>query len=314
MHRGIGVRSHREILRRSDKPSPTLDWLREQIDTLCAFHRQHYQFLAGARRLTQLKQRLGHMSEARRIALTGVLEQKISWFLVHSGFTRSAITHASQSLWLLQTAYYRLDRKNDVQEFIKSGLIAAHRNLLAGRPAAALHVLGVMRDASQTIGAPLGSDYYRQRGVALFQLGAKYDDEARKAFQESEQQMRRLGESSSEAQVLMTGARQINLLGKPDWEGALRVMDAAIDTFAHGSLEVSMTRNWAAACGLLTDDDRIRQRAREFVAENHRVAGRFGHQATISKLLSITPELGLPRGLMAVWVRKALYQNAFRLK
>jgi hypothetical protein len=40
--------------------------------------------------------------------------------------------------------------------------------------------------------------------------------------------------------------------GKPDWEGALRVMDAASDTFAQDSLEVSMTRHWAAACGLLS--------------------------------------------------------------
>jgi hypothetical protein len=254
------------------------------------------------------------MSDARRIALAGVLEQKISWFLVHSGFTRSAISHANLSLWLLQTAYYRLDRKQDVQEFIKSALIASHANLLAGRPVGALQVLDLMSDASQSIGAPIGSDYYRQRGVALFQLGGKHDDEARKSFQQSEQQMRRLGEGSSEAQVLMTGIRHINLLGKPDWEGALRVMDTASSTFVPDSLEVSMTRHWAAACGLLTDDGRIRQRVRELLDENQATAGRFGHQATISKLLSITPELGLPRGLMAVWVRKALYQNGFRLK
>src|ERR1039457_4139424 len=243
MHLGIGIRSHREILRRSDKPSPTLDWLRDQIDTLFASHQQQYRFLAGAKSLAQLKQRLGHMSDARRIALAAVLEQKISWFLVHSGFTRSAISHANLSLWLLQTAYYRLDRKQDVQEFIKSALIASHANLLAGRPVGALQVLDLMSDASQSIGAPIGSDYYRQRGVALFQLGGKHDDEARKSFQQSEQQMRRLGEGSSEAQVLMTGIRHINLLGKPDWEGALRVMDTASSTFVPDSLEVSMTRS-----------------------------------------------------------------------
>jgi hypothetical protein len=171
-----------------------------------------------------------------------------------------------------------------------------------------------MRDAAERIGAPLGSDYYRQRGVALFQLGSSHDDEARKSFQQSEQQMRRLGEGGSEAQVLMTGIRHINLLGMPDWEGTLRVMDAASSTFAPDSLEISMARHWAAACGLLIDDGRIRQRVMELLDENQTTAGRFGHQATISKLLSITPELGLPRGLMAIWVRKALYQNRFRLK
>jgi hypothetical protein len=75
-----------------------------------------------------------------------------------------------------------------------------------------------------------------------------------------------------------------------------------------------MTRHWAAACGFLTDDNKVRQRARELCEENLATAARFGHQATISKLLSMTLELGLPKGLQAVWVRKSLYQNAFRFK
>src|ERR1035437_2259060 len=340
MHRGIGIRSHKDILRRADKPSPTLDWLRGEIDTRFERHRQQYQaprprqelvlrgeidtrferhrqqyqFLAGARSLGQLKQRLGHMSESRRIALAGVLEQRISWFLVHSGFSRSAISHASLSLWLLQSAHYRLGSREEVREFIKSTLIAAHANLLAAWPAAALQILDFMRAASESIGAPLGSDYYRQRGIAFFQLGNKHDDEAKASFAQSERKMRKLGEGESEAEALMTGTRHINLLGKPDWDEALRVMEMAENTFRSDSLEASMTRHWAAACGLLTGDGPIRQRTRELLAVNQQTAARFGHQATVSKLLSLTPELGLSRGLEAIWVRKALYQNAFRLK
>jgi hypothetical protein len=314
MHGGVGIRSHREILRRSEKPSSTFAWLEEQVEARFESHRQQYRFLDGARSLLQLKQKLGHISEARRIALAGILEQKISWFLVHSGFTRSAISHASLSLWLLQTAYYRLSRQDDVREFIKSALIASQGNLLAGRPAAALPILDIIRDAAQTIGAPLGSDYYRQRGVALFQAGSRYDDETRKSFEQSEQQMRRLGEAGSEAQALMTGTRHTNMLGKPDWDGALKVLEIVQSTFSADSLEASMTRHWAAACGLLTDDNRIRQRASDLLRDNQETAARFGHQATISKLLSMTSELGLPKGLLAVWVRKSLYQNAFRLK
>ena len=75
-----------------------------------------------------------------------------------------------------------------------------------------------------------------------------------------------------------------------------------------------MIRHWAAACGFLADDNKTRQRARELLQDNQATAARFGHQATISKLLSMTPELGLPKGLRAVWVRKSLYQNAFRFK
>jgi hypothetical protein len=314
MHGGVGIRSHREILRRSEKPSSTFAWLEEQVEARFESHRQQYRFLDGARSLLQLKQKLGHISEARRIALAGVLEQKISWFLVHSGFTRSAISHACLSLWLLQTAYYRLGRQDDVREFIKSALIASQGNLLAGRPGASLPILDIIRAAAQTIDAPLGSDYYRQRGVALFQLGSRYDDETKESFEQSEQQMRRLGEAGSEAQALMTGTRHTNMLGKPDWDGAMKVLEIVQSTFSADSLEASMTRHWAAACGFLTDDSQIRQRAGELLQDNQATAARFGHQATISKLLSMTPELGLPKGLQAVWVRKSLYQNAFRLK
>jgi hypothetical protein len=314
MYRGIGIRSHREILRHSDKPTGSLDWLSEQVESNFGQSRTEYSFLAGAKRLLRLKQKLGHISEGKRLALAGTLEQKIAWLLVHSGFARSAVSHASQSLWLLQTAYYRLSRQEDVREFIRSTLIASQANLLAGRPTAALSLLEIMRDASATISAPLGSDYHRQRGVALFQLGSNHDDQARKCFQQSEQQMRVLGEGTSEAQALMTGARHIALLGGADWDAEMAVLEAAESTFGSDSLEASMTRHWAAACGLLTGDRRLTLDTRELLAKNSDTAARFGHQATITKLLSITPELGLPKGLQALWVRKALYQNAFRFK
>ncbi|HEV8059286.1 MAG TPA: hypothetical protein VGP68_05415, partial [Gemmataceae bacterium] len=313
IHAGVGIRSYRDILIHSEKPSPTTECLKDQIDNIYSLHQQQYQFLAGAKRLARLKQRLGHISEVRRLTLSGILEQKISWFLVHSGFTRSAVSHASLSLWQLQTAYYQKSRSEDAREFIKTALIASNANLLAARPAAALQVLDIMRAASERIDAPLGSEFYRQRGVAFFQLGRTYDDDAKKSFEQSEQQMRRLGEGD-EAQALMTGTRYVSLLVKPDWEGSLRVVDAAENTFAAESLEMSMTRHWAAACGFLTDDSRIRRWAQETVTENSATARRYGHQATISKLLSITPELGLARGLEAVWLRKTLYQNAFRFK
>src|ERR1039457_7617157 len=67
MHRGIGIRSHKDILRRADKPSPTLDWLRGEIDTRFERHRQQYQFLAGGRRLGHPKERLGALSRVARI-------------------------------------------------------------------------------------------------------------------------------------------------------------------------------------------------------------------------------------------------------
>ena len=314
MHGGVGIRTHRDILRHSGKPTASLSSLAEETDII--FHRSQadYQFLAGARRLLPLKQKLGHISEARRLAMAGVLEQRISWLLVHSGLVRSAISHASRALWLLQTAYYSQEQKDDVRQFIKAVLIASHANLLASRPTATLQLLDLAEDASETIGAPLGSDFHRQRGVALFQLGGKHDDEAKKCFERSEQQMVKLNEATSDAQILMTAPRHIHLLHKPNSNGAMKVLEAVESTFGSNSLESSMTRHWTAACGLLTDDSQVQQDSRALIEKNWATASSFGHQATISKLLSITAELGLSRGLQAVWVRKALYQNAFRFK
>src|ERR1051326_1892456 len=51
IHGGIGIRSHKDILRRSEKPSPTTEWLRDQIETISNLHQHQYQFLTGAKRL-----------------------------------------------------------------------------------------------------------------------------------------------------------------------------------------------------------------------------------------------------------------------
>jgi hypothetical protein len=173
MHRGVGIRSHKEIVRRSDRRSPTFDWLRQEIDWVFERYSRSYEFGAGAKSLSRLKQKLGHMSDVRRIALAGLLEQKLAWFQVHSGLVRSAISHASQSLWLLQTAHYRLGGRDEVRQFIDSCLIASNANLLANRPYAALQILSLMRSASESISAPLGSGGHEQGPGCCFRHAAR---------------------------------------------------------------------------------------------------------------------------------------------
>jgi hypothetical protein len=46
------------------------------------------------------------------------------------------------------------------------------------------------------------------------------------------------------------------------------------------------------------------------IEQNRKTASQFGHQATIAKLLPITIEL--PVRKRPLWVRLALYQNAYR--
>ncbi len=47
------------------------------------------------------------------------------------------------------------------------------------------------------------------------------------------------------------------------------------------------------------------------LAENRDVARRFGHQATLSRLLVLTPNLQLPPPERRAWVRWVMYANAY---
>jgi hypothetical protein len=156
----------------------------------------------------------------------------------------------------------------------------------------------------------VGSEYYRQYGVALFQKG-EYEA-ARSHFDKAPVAMRMLGEAQNEAHVLMAGTMQTNLLKPFQWDKALEVLEATRHDFGTHTLEFSVSAHWAAACGLATDSSAAQHRARELLEPSSNVAIRFGHQATIRKLLSITPELDLYPALRYAWIRRALYENAFR--
>jgi hypothetical protein len=71
-----------------------------------------------------------------------------------------------------------------------------------------------------------------------------------------------------------------------------------------------MCRHWTAACGLSTDSQAANILALELIEENQAKLERYGHQATISKLLPIALEL--PQRKRPMWIRFALYQNAYR--
>ena len=73
-----------------------------------------------------------------------------------------------------------------------------------------------------------------------------------------------------------------------------------------------MALHWAAACGLSTDSPAIIQSTQDSLLSGPDPVAQFGHQSTIRRLLRLTPELGLDDRLRRAWVRRALYENAFR--
>jgi hypothetical protein len=305
----LGVRTDPDEVVRTPARAHNLEILRNEIQECANEFSERYEFLGGARELRRLLPRIGFAGDARRIALRAWLHQKIAWFLVHSGRSGSAAEQSGIARDLWRVAHQERGSSGYIKGFVQAALIGSHALLLARRPHEAWDVLDLARDAADSIGDPLGSDHFRQRGVALLQL--REDERARKHFEKSAELMEKLNEATVPAQILMTGARHAGLLAL-DCDLGRDVLASVHQAFGEHSLEASMAVHWAAAASLSTDSPSAVQDAADLLNQHAEPAPQFGHQATIRKLLSITPELGFDARLRRLWVRRALYENAFR--
>jgi hypothetical protein len=306
----MGVRAAPDDVVRTPVGARKLAWLKDEIQNTVNRYSARYLFLDGIKALRRLAPWIGYAGDCRRIALSALLHQETAWFLVHSGHSGSAAREAAvaQNLWRI--AFHESHDREYAHRFIQAALISSHACLLARQPKESWRILEIAREAAESIGAPLGSDHFRQRGVALFQL--REDERATQQFERSTEAMERLNEAKNPAQLLMTGSRHINLLGRLKCDQAQQLSAIARLTFGDDSLEASMTLNWAAACGLSTDSPSAIQEAVELLGAHPGLAPEFGHQSTIRKLLTVTPELGLDSRLRRIWVRRALYENTSR--
>ncbi|MGA3028254.1 MAG: hypothetical protein ABSF98_26190 [Bryobacteraceae bacterium] len=309
---GLGVRSGPDEIVDTPIRLRKLDRLRDEIDQTVARYASRYDFLAGSRALRRLLPQIGNPQDARRIALAALLHQHIAWFLVHAGqcVTASREARMAQDLWRI--AWHESDSKEFAAGFVEAALIESNSWLLARNPRKALTVLDLAGQAAASIGAPTGSEHFRQRGAALFQL--REDERATSHFARATEAMERLGEARIPAQLFMTGPRQTNLLGSPKWDKAQELVVTAREAFGTESLEASMALHWATACGLTIGSASVIRQAQVLLETAAIPAAQFGHQSTIRKLLAITPELGLDDRLRSAWVRRALYENAFRAR
>jgi len=259
---------------------------------------------------------MGYAANARLIGLHAELHKQTAWFCVHSGLAASALKEAEKAIELAAVARFEAGARRSsngyMQQAIDASLIASQALLIAHQPEAALRYLDLACHASEGIRIPIGSDQFRQRGDAYFQL--KNDGDARKFYRHAAETMQRLGEARNEAHLLMYGPRQSNLLDPVDWDRAQEILGAVADTFGAESHEHTTTVHWTAACGLMTDSPSTNSRALELLEENRARAARGGHQATISRLLALTPDLKFYPRLRATWVRRAMFENAFRRK
>lgn len=309
-HLRLGVRSDGDEVVRTPIGTRALESLQDRITAEVALRRSDYEYLKGVGNLRRLAPLVGYPSDVRRLHIAALLHQQIAWLLVHSGFCHTAMIEASTARDLWRVASHEAPERIYTEELIQSVLIASNAALLSRQPEAALSALELVPAAAQHIGAQLGSDYYRQRGVALFQM--RQDEQAHASFQQSMRTMEKLGESQSPAMLLMTGARYTSLLAGPDWDRSQEVLDQSLQTFGEQSLEYSMCLHWAAACAFLTDSGAVNTTAQEMLMRHDQLRPDFGHQKTIAALLTKTCDLGLDLRLRKAWVRRALYENTFR--
>jgi hypothetical protein len=306
----LGLHEEPDLAELLDSDRRALDELEARIKAITAHYRKTYQFIEGAAAIRRLHEMVGFTGQARRIRLLAYLHQIESWFLVHTGRTRSALSHADKAMQLSRIAYHDSEDVMDLRRLIEAGLIASHACLLRSEPLWSKKILGVISGAGEKAGQEMGSDFYRQEGVLYFQRGRF--DLARGSFEMSSRQTEKVHPAPDELTLAMTSTRHTNLFQPIQWDKAQELVRSAQRKFGTASLEYSMCVHWAAACGLATDSSSVRTIALELLNSPRSLASEFGHQATISKLLRISADLPLPAADRYEWITMVLYENAFR--
>lgn len=172
--------------------------------------------------------------------------------------------------------------------------------------------LALVYEAKMAAGDPPGSEWYRQLATALLQYGS-HDSLAHKLYDKAGIEMDR--EAAHPLMSRMNRERQQNLLSlHSGWEKALDLIADTKTTFGAFSLEHVMAMNWAAAVGFNLDSPSAVRHCQELLQGMAKRSLPFVHQGTVTKLLSITPDLKLNAELTNIWIRFALYQNAGRNK
>jgi tetratricopeptide (TPR) repeat protein len=312
MRKRLGLRLEPDTVILRGKSKTKIENLEAELDSIHAEFGTSGRFAEGAARLKSLLCEPGHPASVIWIRFMARLHRHRAWFLVHSGCSTSAFEEAKIALDLSNIAYQEKVDARDLRQLGDTCLIASNACLLGGDAVTSLKLLNLAGQASDCVGDIRGSEQYRQLGTAYFQLGA--DDQAKKSFEQATEAMKVKGEARNEAQLRMTGDRHLTLIGQPDLDTALGILAQVESDFPPGSLEHVMSLNWAAATGLSTDSPSGHQRAQELVDKSLTLSARFGHQATRARLLSLTPELGLAQRFRRDWIRRALYENAFRLQ
>lgn len=290
-----------------------LDDLEERVEQLGVEFWSGVRHGVGVGRLREILEDVGRPAHFRRIRILARIRQLLAETYAHVGYSRSAIEQALTSLLLSRTAYEESQDPHDLEQFARTALIVSQSHLLRQEPVRATHYLDLHMGARSRIGQPLGGEYFRQRGIVAFQSGKQADDEALRNFTRAMTVLAETveyGRPRQEHEVLNIGTRQMNLLGKVNWDGSRELVQHMLAKLPPGDIHICMNVNWAAACGFCIGIPQADREASKLLDRYRETTAGFGHQATIAWLLSLSPVV--PAKHRADWVRRALYENVFK--
>jgi hypothetical protein len=246
----------------------------------------------------------------RRIRLKGRIRHLLAARHLNRGEARSAAKQGILSFYLYRIAHHERPNSDDLYDLIQMSDVArlvTQAHLLAGQLTEGLHFLSLHRGAEDRLRHPLSSRYYHQLGSIAFRsfqsLISNADQEAREQFLTAH----RLAEAERQDNPHFAD-RHLNLLPPLSPEKGFEALGAATRRDKECSLQTIVLANCAAACGFCVEDAEMNDRAERVLHEYSEPAAQIGHQATVSKLLMITPDL--PINLRYSWVRFALSMNA----
>lgn len=306
------VRPHEDTVIYSEKAAQRIVDLEHEIDWIREAFGQSGKYFDGLERLRGYDSLGGYPASAKWFRFLARLYQHRAWFYTHSGMSTSAFQQATIAVDFSDLAYRESGDSLDLRRLTESSLVASHACLLVSSPATSLKLLDIAAAASERLSDPLGSEHYRQRGTAYFQLQPDDSAEARRQFKEATSAMERKQEHRNQGQLLMMGGRHIALLNGPDVDSSASIMEQVKQDFVPSSLEYAMMLNWTAACALATDSAPMHEYAQALLRESLVRSQPYGHQATRARLLALTTEVGLDARFWKSWIYRALYENAYR--
>jgi hypothetical protein len=271
-------------------------------------------FLEGAAALRPYLAHVANASHPEILRLRAILNQGLAWLYTHAGRSETSVGHALEAMAAAQAAYdTSLGDSRYLREYSESALIAANSLLLAHQPLAALRLLDEADHGDIARKEPIGSEHFRQRATALFQMG--HDLQAANLYQDAFKAGEVEPTELSEMDLKMASDRQ-GFLFEPRHgvDSASGLAAEAASHYGRGSLQHLMASNWAAATALWLDAKGDSRQLLENLRRSQISVSNFGHQATVAFLLSITADLNLSIEARRRWLRFLLYENVFRHK